>query len=119
MSNITELTRDIETLGIESGEVADLGVKMKRCKIAWTKKDKREWARVKRPCKICGKYVRRGDMSSHLKTKKCRLVKRRLKAAFKKMEREAPDRVRKKKKTPPPPKLPKVHLPPKRRKTRP
>jgi hypothetical protein len=118
MSNITELTRDIETLGIESGEVADLGVKMKRCKIAWTKKDKREWARVKRPCKICGKYVRRGDMSSHLKTKKCRLVKRRLKAAFKKMEREAPDRLRKKKKTPPP-KLPKVHLPPKRRKTRP
>ena len=113
MSKVEEVTKEIETLGIQTGEVAELAVKMKRCKIAkWTKKDKREWARVKKPCTICGKVLRQGDMSGHQQTRKCKLVKRRLKAALKKMEKEAPDRRRRRKKSPPPPKLPKVVLPP-------
>mgnify|MGYP000126677137 CR=1 FL=1 len=118
---INKLTTEIQTLGIDSGEIPELTVRMKHCRIAkWTKKDKRDWARAKKACTMYGKVIRQGDMSGHRLTKKCKLIKRRLKAAFKKLEREAPDRRRRKKKrTPAPPKLPRVVLPPApRRKTK-
>ena len=75
--------------------VSNITETMTKCTIAkWNKKTKREWAKIKKECPHCHKKVRQGDMAAHKKTKRCRLIKRRLKAQFNKMMKECPDRPR-------------------------
>ena len=92
ISNVPEISSRSLSKKMVKG-VSGLTDQMTKCTIAkWNKKTKREWAKVKKECPHCHKKVRQGDMAAHKKSKRCRLIKRRLKAQFKKMMEDCPDR---------------------------
>jgi hypothetical protein len=83
MVKITDITKEFNLLELETDTLGLLSKSMVRCNVSkWNKKDKRDWARLKKECSHCHKNVRQGDMSTHKKSKRCRLIKRRLKAEY-------------------------------------